>query len=112
MDAARSRRGQTATESSSVFCVSASHEGGSFFVTNLNEAHLVLSRAQRFHDPVDAVTRQTENRIDAPVDNVFNQNVRGCFCHFKSVDSIAISSRRENRPRQTSARFSRKIKLH
>ena len=35
-------------------------------------------RAKRFHDAVDPVTRQAEDRIDAPVDEALDDDVGGC----------------------------------
>ena len=48
---------------------------------NLDEAHLVFSGAQRFHDSIDAVTRQAKDGINTPVDDIFNQDIGGRFRH-------------------------------
>ena len=60
----------------------AGHEGGRFFMPNLNEADLVLMLAQSFDDAVDAIAGYSEDGIDAPVEQSFNQNVTCGLSHF------------------------------
>ena len=57
--------------------VAARHERRRFFVPHLDEADLVLPRAQRLHDAVDAVAGQAEDDIDAPVEQGVDEHVRG-----------------------------------
>jgi hypothetical protein len=45
-------------------------------VPNLYEAHAILARAQGLHQSVDAVARQTEDRVHAPADDPLYQHVR------------------------------------
>jgi len=47
--------------------VGARHECGGFFMPNLNEPDLIGALSQRLHDSVDAVARQSEHDLDAPV---------------------------------------------
>ena len=42
---------------------------------HLNETDLVLARAQRLHDAVDAIAGQAEDDIDAPVNEGFDEDV-------------------------------------
>jgi hypothetical protein len=61
--------------------VSAGHERGSFFMPYLDKTDLLLVRAQRFHNAVDAVSRQTKNDIDSPIDQSLNQHIGSSFGH-------------------------------
>lgn len=35
-------------------------------MTHLDKSHLITDFAQRFHDPVDAVTGKSEDHLDTP----------------------------------------------
>jgi hypothetical protein len=50
-------------------------------VAHLDEMNAILVRAQRFKDAVNAVARQTENRRNTPIDEPFDDNVRGIPGH-------------------------------
>ena len=76
VDAAGTRGGDAGAEPSRPLGVGASHEGGGLLVAHLDEADLLLLLPQRLDDAVDAVAGDAENRVDAPVDQGVNQNVR------------------------------------
>jgi hypothetical protein len=40
-----------------------------------------LSGSQGFHDSINAITGQTENYIDSPIEDALNQNIRCPFRH-------------------------------
>ena len=46
-----------------------------------DEADPVLVAAQPLHDSVDAVTGKAEDHVDAPVDEAFDQQLRGDLGH-------------------------------
>ena len=48
---------------------------------HLNEAQLVLMGSQRFEESVDAVAGKTEDRIDAPLDQPLNDQIRNLLRH-------------------------------
>ena len=75
MNAARTRGRQANAELAGELRISAGHEGGGFFVAHLNEADLVLVRAQRLHDSVDAIAGKPENDFHAPVDQPFDKYI-------------------------------------
>jgi hypothetical protein len=50
-------------------------------VAHLYEAHRGLPRAQGFHDAVDTVARQAEDRIHAPINDAFDQYIRSRPSH-------------------------------
>src|SRR6185437_3759276 len=76
-DAARPGGGEAAAEPPGPFGVAARHEGGCLLMAHLDEADPVLARAQRFDDAVDAVARQTEDDLDPPIDQRFDEYVAG-----------------------------------
>jgi hypothetical protein len=49
--------------------------------TNLNEPDLIGALSQRLHDSVDAVARQSEHDLDAPVVERVDENISGCGFH-------------------------------
>src|SRR3954452_5667229 len=61
--------------------VSACHEGRSFLMSCLDESDLVLFFPQRLHDSVDAVARDPEHRVNAPVDQSVNYDFACRLCH-------------------------------
>src|SRR5437867_1372682 len=75
VNAAGSGSCQTDTEAAGVLGKATGHKCSVFFMANLNKANLLLSLAQRFHDSVDAISWQSEDDIDSPVDQGFNQNI-------------------------------------
>src|SRR5688572_30733538 len=75
MEASRPGRREANAKSAGEFRIAACHEGGRFFVANLNKPNLFLPFSQRLHDPVDAVTRQTEDDLDAPVVKSIDENI-------------------------------------
>jgi len=81
VNAAGPRGGKAHAEPAGELGVTARHEGGGLFVADLYEADLVLARAQRLHDAVDAVAGQAEHNIHAPIDKRFDQDVGGGFGH-------------------------------
>src|SRR5438552_14691855 len=87
MDASRSRRRQADAELAGVLGVSAGHEGGRFLVAYLDEAHVVLTLAQRFHDAVDAVAGEPEDHLDSPVEQRIDEDFRSCLGHDRSLRS-------------------------
>ena len=89
MDAARTGRCQTDTELSRPLGIGAGVERRSLLVTDLNEANLVLARAQRLDNAVNAVPWDAEDRIDVPADQGLDKYVccggvshRGIPCIF------------------------------
>jgi hypothetical protein len=57
--------------------VGAGHEGRRFLVARLDEPDSVLPGPKRLHDPVDAVSGQTEDHLHPPLDERLDQDV-GC----------------------------------
>jgi hypothetical protein len=64
MHAARAAGRETTTEPAGQFGMRRCHEGRRLFVTHLDESHLILALANRFHDAVDAIAGQPIDRID------------------------------------------------
>src|SRR4051794_14867162 len=81
MNPARPGGCDTNSQFSCEFRVSACHEGGSFLMPCLDESDLVLFLPQRLHDPVDAVARDPEDRVNAPVDQSVNHDFACRLCH-------------------------------
>ena len=81
MDAAGTRGGSAHAELAGELRVAARHQRGRFLVAHLDEADVVAPLAQGFHDPVDAVTREAEDDVDAPVFQCLDQDVGRCHCH-------------------------------
>src|SRR5262249_41603715 len=81
VNAARSRGRQAAAEPPRPFRVAAGHEGGRLLVAGLDEADLVLALAQGLHDSVDAVPRQPEDDLHAPLDQAVDQDICCRFGH-------------------------------
>src|SRR4051812_4366866 len=75
MDAAGSASCDADTELSGELCIATRHESRGLFVACLDEPDLVLMSAERFDDPVDAVARDAEDGINAPIDESFNEYV-------------------------------------
>ena len=86
MNAAGAGGGQADAEPAGVLGVGAGHEGRGLLVPHLDEADLVLARAQRLHDAVDAVAGKSEDHVDAPVQNGFDENVAAGVCHAPIID--------------------------
>src|SRR6185437_9249932 len=98
VDAAGARGGEADAEPAGPLRIGAGVECGSFLVADLDEANLVLVGAQRLDDAVDAVTWNAEHRVDAPVDQGFDEHVAGGrFGH-----SSLLVDLRESRPRKKS----------
>src|SRR5437879_11159300 len=55
---------------------------------HLNEANSILPCAQSFHDAVDAIAGNSEDYIDAPTNDPFDQNIGGCFCHHIPLSTV------------------------
>ena len=72
--------------------VAAGHERGGLLVPHLDEADLVLVRAQRLHDAVDAVAGQAEDSVDSPVDEALYEDVGGCSGHGLLI-SLSVRAR-------------------
>lgn len=67
MQSAGSRGGQAYAELARELGIAARHERRCFFVPDLNEANLVLALPQRFHEPVDAISRKPKNDLYSPI---------------------------------------------
>ncbi len=91
VDAARPGGGHADAEPAGVLGIAAGGEGGGFLVAHLDELDLVLVRAQRLEDAVDAVAGEAEDRLDAPVDQPLDQQVGHGFRH-RTVSSVASRS--------------------
>jgi hypothetical protein len=63
---ARTGGGQADPQAPRPAGVPGGHEGGGLFVADLDEADLVLAPAQGLHDPVDPVSGEAEDHLDAP----------------------------------------------
>ena len=98
VDAAGTRGGNAGAEPSRPLGVGAGHEGGGLLVAHLDEADLLLLLPQRLDDAVDAVAGDAENRVDAPVDQGVNQNVRRRGGHKGSPPRVQSQSAGELRP--------------
>lgn len=68
MNGARARGRKTNAQFASVLCVSRSHESGRFFVPHRDEADFVLPLAQSLDDRIDAVSDDTEDKLNVPAD--------------------------------------------
>src|SRR5205807_4886345 len=89
--AARPRGRKADAEPPGVFGVTARHERRGLLVAHLDEADLLLPRAQRFHDAVDAVARDAEHGVDAPIQQGLDQHVGCGFCHGVALLKSAAS---------------------
>lgn len=76
MDAAGPRGGNAGAKAARPLGVGASVEGGCFLVPHLDEADAVAADSQRLDYAVDAVAWETENGVDAPIEQRFDQHVR------------------------------------
>jgi hypothetical protein len=63
------------------------HEGRCLFVVHEDEVDLVLVPPQPFHDPVDAVAGQAEDRVDAPVHEPLDERL-GCYLSHRCLRSV------------------------
>ncbi len=75
VQAARARGRQAHAQPAAELRVRGCGERGRFLVANLDEADLLLVRAQGLHDPVDAVAGQAEHDVHAPLDQGLDQHV-------------------------------------
>ena len=99
VDAAGSGGGDTDAEAAREFGIPACHECGSFFVPHLNEAHGIALLPERLHDPVDAVTWQAKDCVDAPFLKNVDENVCCRLSHVFSWISPLCGSQQEFWPR-------------
>jgi hypothetical protein len=68
MNAPRARSRNANAEPASVFGITAGCKCGRFFVPDLDEFELFFVSAKRLENPVYAVTRQTKDSFNSPVD--------------------------------------------
>jgi hypothetical protein len=52
-------------------------------MADLDESNVLLPLAQCFHDSIDAIARQTEDGIYAPVEESFDQNIRSVHLAYR-----------------------------
>jgi hypothetical protein len=76
-----SRGGDAHAEPSGVLGIRAGHEGGRLLVAGLNEPDVLTSRAEGFHDAVDAVPWHPKDDLNAPLAQNVDQDVRGGVTH-------------------------------
>ena len=81
MDPSRPGRGQAHAQLACIFRVSACHECSRFLMSDLDETDFVFALPERLHNSVNAVPRQTEDDLDAPVPNRIEQDVGARFGH-------------------------------
>jgi len=81
MDAAWNGSGQAHAQAASGLRLAARHNRGRFLVAYMNEADLVLMDAAGFHDTIDPVAGQAEDRVDPPIDQALDQDFRGRSGH-------------------------------
>lgn len=81
MDPAGTGGGEAHAEPAGRLGVSGGHEGGGLLVVDEDEADLVPVAAQALHDPVDAVAGQSEDGVDAPGDETFDEQLGSNFPH-------------------------------
>lgn len=81
MESAGAGCAETDPQLAGVLGVSACHKGGGFFMAHLDEPNLLLTLAQGFHDPVDAIAGQTKDDLYTPIVKGIDQNLCGCLCH-------------------------------
>ena len=75
-------RGRDAhAESSRRLRVAGRHESSRFLVVNEDEADPFLIATQPLHDPIDPVSREAEDSVHPPVDETFDQRLRGDLRH-------------------------------
>jgi hypothetical protein len=75
MGRARSGRGEADAELSGELRISHGRHRRDFLVPDVNIVKLVVTGAQRFHEAVDPVPGQPEDRIDAPFHQAIDEDV-------------------------------------
>ena len=78
-------RGTANAEPAGVFGVAGGRKGSRFLVPDLDEFQLVLVRSQRLKEAVNTVPWISENRIHAPFNQPFDNQVGNCLCHHLSL---------------------------
>jgi hypothetical protein len=68
-------------------------------MTHLHKADAFLTLSQRLHDSVDAIARQSEDRIDTPLQQAFHHPISGSRSHgpfpgLSGTDSLRNSKTR------------------
>ena len=81
VDAAGAGGGDADADAAGVLGVADGGEGGGFFVADLDEAELVFVGAEGFEEAVDAVAGETEDGVDAPLEEAFYDQVGDLLCH-------------------------------
>ena len=77
VDPARAGRRQADAQTARRFGVCRRHEGGGFLVHDEDEPNPILVPTEALRESVDAVARQTEDGVDAPVDEPFDEQLGG-----------------------------------
>jgi len=72
-------------------------ERGSFLVSYLSEADVLLTGAKCLEDSVDAVAGETENRVYSPSDESLDEKIgrRCCHSHASSAQAAATAARKK-----------------
>jgi hypothetical protein len=77
-------RGQADADLAGKFCVGASHEGGHFLMTRLDEFHamgIFFRPFERADNSIDAISGVAKDSSDSPLMKPFDQKVRAGFAH-------------------------------
>ncbi len=64
--------------------MSAGHERGHFLVPRLNKFGIAAGPREGGQDAVDAVAREAEDAMDAPLTETFQEEIADFICHGKS----------------------------
>src|SRR3546814_13073452 len=81
MNAARPRGRNAEAEAPRPLRIGAGGAGGDFLVPCLDAAYLVLPDAKGLDDAVDAVAREPEHHLHAPIAQPFDQHVAARAAH-------------------------------
>ena len=84
VDAAGAGRGQADADLPGRLGVGGRHERGGLLVVDQHELHPVLMAAEALHDPVDAVARDPEDGVHAPVCEPLDQSLGCDLCHLRT----------------------------
>lgn len=97
MDGAGAGSGDANADFACEFRPGASHKGRGFFVPYLNEPNFVLIFAKRFDNAIHSVAGYSEDCIDVPVDESFNEYIASCFRHPVRVSNPKVMRRVQER---------------
>ena len=77
MDASGAGSRKAYAQSTRPLGISAGIECCRFLVANLDKPDPILARSERLDYAIDAITGKAKNRVDAPVEQSLDQDIRG-----------------------------------